>query len=665
MIKRRGEMSNSSPTSGLAVLCCLLVLSVPAGSSAQDPELAEGQTFRSETQVTAVDLLVEIEAGAWRQWATGRKRDDALTTDDFEISVDGQPVPVVAVEVPPSRLDDEWDGESAPETSREIEPWHTVIWLDLVLAGTDEMRWATSRLQTAAARLTELGTVDVVVVEESPRRLLAASRDPEAVATVLSQLSLFPQGDDQLVSLRAEAIGEWEEGNFEPGMAEALIGEEFRLVRSRQDLMLDWLGGEGQPAVGRRALFWVSGGFDLDPEVFYAQLEGDSPGEPVAGETARAGILRSETEALAAALAGYGWLTFPMLRPEPELLVPGIRLGKWLFRTKGPHPEEPIVQNVDQEILDAATERWVTNRLDRILLFGIRGTREERRDPDRAEAYLELAEAFEGQEKAEEAAEAYEKALYHFAEDPRTAERQAVAMAGLSRVLAAADQTLDAERAREAARRLDPEAAAELAPSSAFRAPALPLALVAHATGGRLLRDDDLTGPLDSMARRVRVTFQTEGLPTGDLRPVEVRFLAHQPETLRFPGWARSSTPASVAGARARLLLEGVDVALLGDGLDLPLPLEVEPGTGSEAWWLRIGATEPQALRPSRLRWTVGYGGFEGILGVEHGEVETWRFKDGPLRTEADLRPPAGTEVVCVLVEDLVTGQWNAELIDL
>ncbi len=661
-------MPISRLTSRLAALCCFVVLGIPPAFSVQEPELGEDEAFRSETQVTAMDLLVEIEAGAWRRWATGKARSDGLTSEDFEIRIDGETLPVVAVEVPPSLLEEERAEGAVSGTPIEVEPWHTVIWLDLALAGADELRWAASRLQVAAERLTELGTVDIVAVEEAPRRLVAASRDPEAVAAVLSQLALFPEGDDQLASLRAAAIAEWEEGAFDPQMAAALVAEEHRLVRSRQDLMLDWLGGEGQPVVGRRALFWISGGFDLDPETFYSKLTEVSAGESEEGSAADEGtegaVLRPETEALAAALAGYGWLTFPMLRPEPELLVPGIRLGKWLFRTKGPHLEEPIVQDADQEILDAATERWVTNRRDRLFFFGIHGTREDRRDPDRAEAYLELAEAFEGQEKAEEAVEAYEKALYHFAEDPRTAERQAVAMAGLSRALAAADQTLEAERARDAARRLDPEAAAELAPSSALRAPALPLALVAHATGGRLVRSDDLTGPLDSMARRVRVTFQVEGLPTGELRPVEVRFLAHRPETLRFPGWARSSTPASVAGARARLLLEGVDVALLGNGRDRPLPLEVEPATGSEAWRLVIGRAEPETLRPSRLRWTVGYGGFEGILGVVHGEVETWRFEDGPLGTEVDLQPPAGTEVVCVLVEDLVTGRWNAELID-
>ena len=97
--------------------------------------------------------------------------------------------------------------------------------------------------------------------------------------------------------------------------------------------------------------------------------------------------------------------------------------------------------------------------------------------------------------------------------------------------------------------------AAELGPSFALLDPLAPLAGLAGATTGAVVRDAEaLAAAVDSLARRLRITYQVPGPPEVALHDVEVR--CDRPGfRLRAPAWGRSATPDTVAAARLRRLL--------------------------------------------------------------------------------------------------------------
>jgi tetratricopeptide (TPR) repeat protein len=583
------------------------------------------EVFRGAERVTAIDVVVEVEPAGLAPRAAGRSLAAGLRVEDFQVLVDGEPRPLVGFEA------------LAESQDPAGEPWTIVLYFDLAGSSTGLVRWAADALARHTAELAALGTVELWVADPEARRRLPPGRDPELLNSALADLALFGEGRDRLVELRADLLEAIADPDRESGrdsaagrvppqeLAAAALAEEARLaIEGQEQLLLTAL--DGASAGARRALFFATGGFDLAPREFYL---------PFLGPDSQPPDLEAKLDQTVRILASYGWASFVLRPPEsdPATRRRGLRLGKWLLGA-GMFPSG---------------------------LPAVTGLLEEQRDPERAEAHLALGRALEEQGKGEAAAGAYRRALYHFADDPRTAPRQAYAWTRLGGLLEAQGQEMAARLAFEKAVALDPSLAARYPGVAAeLLAPLEPLAALADETAGRLVEDvSGLASAVGSLARRVRLTYQVEGLPTGELRPLEVRSLRRGVRLLA-PRWARWGSPEAVAELRLRRLLAGEPAAG-----ELPVKAAVEEARLVVTLGPDLSPPGPQGpdAQPALLRLSLGVGGPDLPARVRHQRLPP-RDLAG-FRWETELAPAAQGPWIAVLVEDLATGLWGGDLLEL
>jgi tetratricopeptide (TPR) repeat protein len=360
--------------------------------------------------------------------------------------------------------------------------------------------------------------------------------------------------------------------------------------------------------------------------------------------------LVTESEDFVRALAAYGWITVPMVAPPADPLrgkARGARVGKLRF-------------------------------------LGPAATYEGDRRPERAEAYLELAAAHRGGGHFEEAAEAYDRAYYYFWGDPRTKDRQAVALAGLGAMLEQLGEEEEARHALEMAAELDPSALPELTlpPTGRLHDPLKALRWTAAATSGHLVRSHSGLGELvDDLELRLRVTYQVAGEPTGGLEPVSVRW---QPkgeeasEPVRAVQWSRLGAPARLDRALARVALErpeselGAGVAFGGREVLEIEPLSFDDGELKVVLGMGWPAAGP---RPRGLRLTLVSSAPtrmdpQGVKGSGLPEVSSrlWPIAEGATGEGRSLRAPSldppvpfrlRGAAVAVVWRDLDSGLWG------
>jgi len=618
-----------------AALAAALVL---AGALAGSPAAArQGEErdpgFGGRERVTAVDLVVESGRG--------------LEAGGLEVTEDGRPLPVVAVERP---------GEG--------EPWRLVVWFELPLAEAEGVRWAADALAARAADLVELGAVEIVVTDPEPRTVLPPGRDAEALARALAGIAEDARAGDELVRLRravarelaagAPAAGAVDGGDAAPGapaggepaaLARSAAAEEARFVAERADaLIVRLVEIAAESEIGaRRALLLVASGWDLEPAAFYrARLAGGAgaavepaggrrarrepeaeAGSPAAGGAGEAGWppgTGTTTEALARTLAAYGWVTLALAPPVPE------------------EPE------------------WHLRRRAEVALDHLHR-------PDAGEAYLGLGQALAAQGELERAVEVYRDAIHAFYDHPASAARQALAEAELGDVLARLARHEEAERWWRKALARDPALAARYpGAAAALAAPRAPLAALAEATAGRLVRDDPerpgaLEAALASLEDRVRITYQRPGPPDGGLHPVAVRRTGGE-RPLPAPAWARAGTPETVAAARLRRLLA------TGDAAGATLAVTAGAGPAAAVTVRLVPPADGPLADPDHqpvLRASLAALGPDGETALRHRNLgpaslaagEPWSY-----RFDAAGFPP-GHEPAAVLVEDLATGLWG------
>ncbi len=624
------ELSQRFRVAWAVVAMAALLASVPGLEAQQD------RTFVEERRITAIDLVLGFETGSFREWAADHPVPKDLRAQDFEVLYDGQLRPVVAA------------GLAAG-------PWQIVVYFDAALTSSAGLRWAAATLAGRSDELTALGEVAIVVADPAPWTMLSATRDRDQLNASLSQLARFQEGRDELMTLRAQAALELSSPDPELGpesprrgasgtILAAVAAEEARIVRARHDdLLLELTERRGTGPY--RALLVASGGYDLDPGKFYQSLIETS------GPLADSGLAGS-TETLARTLAAYGWVVLPLLPPEGDPLQKGLRIGK--LRLTGPSVE---VRRTHATPLD-----W--EEYDQTVLWLAGARLEGKRKPKRAEAYLELGAVLHDQGKLADAEDALRQAIYHFAGDRKTAGRQAVAFARLGAVLGARQEAQEANAALRLARRLDPDVEiAGTGPIAALLAPETPLLTLARSTAGGVVQSPkDLGHALESLRRRVWLSYQVAGPADGELHALEARYRSGR--GLAYPGWARSSTPEPVAAARARRLLGGEPT---GGSLAFTaefrrhgeVHLTVEPpATERSDGEPTVGGAEQTVLRL-----TLGVGGPDVDPAVEHRRLgsqtgqDTWSYSVG-------FEMPEDRSWLAVLVEDLETGAWGGRLIE-
>jgi hypothetical protein len=191
--------------------------------------------------------------------------------------------------------------------------WRILIYVDAPLSRARTLRLASLRLGGEARRLTDLGTVEIVVADPEPRTVFGPSREATPLAVELGRLGEAELGSDRLSAQRA-AFSDIEDGlaAADPRRAQALLAE-TTLVRERVDhlLLRAAQGCDGSPCL----LLLVSDGFYEEPASFYL-------GE---GQVAEPDEARPALEAaleLAQTVAGYEWIALPLPLREDRLETP-------------------------------------------------------------------------------------------------------------------------------------------------------------------------------------------------------------------------------------------------------------------------------------------------------------------------------------------------------
>lgn len=597
----------------------------PGASAAQEPG-GEGGSFQDEQRITAVDLVVEF-----LPTKRGFELPAYLMPKDFEVTYGGERRPVIDVDV------------AAPtQQPSSGESWTIVLYFDLSFSNLPGVAWASTELALAAERLTALGPVSVILADPNPHEALAPTRDAEELSGVLAELALFPQaGEHELLKLRDEVLDEIAKDEPRVPPAELLplaLREEERVIRRHQDDLLTTLADV--EAGARRVLVLVGGGYDLRPEDFYAVHASQA--------LSSARDLRADAEDLGRTLGAYGWTTLVLLPPPPTPVPRGVRIGKWLL-------SKPTVEHQDFA-RDPLDPHDPTQRVGVALFNFFKLTREDQREPEEAASFLELGERLVEQKDLEEAEQAFRMAIYHFAEDPKTSHQEAGALIRLGEVLKELGRRREARAAFQKASALDPaRTAAEVGPVAELASPASPLEVLAASTTGAVLRSgEELTEALTGLSRRVRLSYQVPGRVDGALHRVEVSCRRGKARLLA-PSWARSATPAAVAAARVRRLLD--DELLEGD-LDLDAALRPTP----EGGW-RVVAELPDLgeVRPEALRLSYGVGSPEGVSALEHLWITPQKDEvDGRWKFSAPVPAPSGEQGLAILVEHMDSGRWGA-----
>lgn len=239
--------------------------------------LAQGSPFSAVTNVTAIEVTVEVVD------EQGRTPSD-LKPSDFAIFEDGVERPVVAIEYlcpgcgagGPASLPVEQASPGQPGSPvLHHGPWDVLIYIDYELSSRITIREAVRTLTAEAERLTKQGRVEVVVSDPTPRRLLAPTTDTKAVAEALATASKI-SAQSRLAGVRRAFImasvdgkGTDEESYAKFGNMRSSIVEETALVRTFIGRLSTWIGG--YPRRSPQALFLVADGFDVNPSDFYAE----------------------------------------------------------------------------------------------------------------------------------------------------------------------------------------------------------------------------------------------------------------------------------------------------------------------------------------------------------------------------------------------------------
>lgn len=588
---------------------CIVWVALTLGSAA-----AGAQGYSEIERVTATDLPLEFsrDRGA---------RD--LSKEELVVLVGGEAQPIVALE---------------SLKASDLQPYQVLVYLDSEMVDRHHLQASSDLLLEARTSLIELGTVDVVVADPQPRFVLRGSGEETRVEEALRGGPWRSTSGDGIRALRSaflEAISNPESAGETEALAAAYIGEETRLVQQRLDLLASFLAENGVPGK-LKILLLVGLRFDMNPAEFYQAWIKDDGSSAVQPRVEMGGV-ESQILELAEAAAAYGFITLPVAPAEPSgPLVPGVRIGKW--RLSGP-----------------AGGR----------ILGIKLSRESERDPELAEGYLENGEALLGEGRSLEAKAAFEKALHHFYGDPKTAELQARALMGLS---TAEEMLGDDDRARTLkfmASNVDAAVAKDLdQPLSILLDPRSALEVLAQESSGVLVEDvDGMHSTVSDLDRRVRLSIQLVGEPTGVALPVAVQ--STMPGVMvSQPRWVRFGTPDHVAAARVRLVMSG-ELLETAQDLDARLTRD-EAGDGSARLELRlegvgeVAATEVDEERRCRL--TIGTGSAEeGSQHIEHRRVPCHSSQDGLSASDV---VSGELEFAVVLLEHLASAEWGVNVVE-
>ena len=275
--------------------------------------LVIAQTFTEPpVHVTAIELVSEVHD------ASGNVPAD-LKPEDFTVLEDGVEKPVIGVDYLGTRravaLTPESPAEPTPPPPSPPN-WQIVIYFDAFFSSTMNLRNAVASLSKQAEELAKLGTVEVVVAEPKPRVVLEATRDPEQIRQGLRKASVL--GQDWLVRHRRQFVQSTELSrgprtmSSGPSNVRGFIMEEISMTARFRRNLLEWVSRYQRHVP--RALFLVSGGFELDPSRYYLSFA-NAADQARIREEFTAYQLGSTAEVMGKALASESWTTVAIDAP--------------------------------------------------------------------------------------------------------------------------------------------------------------------------------------------------------------------------------------------------------------------------------------------------------------------------------------------------------------
>jgi hypothetical protein len=346
-----------------------------ADDAGGDQPISEEPIARARVEVTAVNVLVRA------QDSDGRPVTD-LIADEVRVVEDGRDVPVLGIELLP-QLQDVPVERPTPDVPGRVESPHmrkivpVAVYVELQLAGTEDVAPALAELAERAGWLTTLGPVDVVVADRNVETVLKMESDAAAVEATLLELASGASLGHAIERIRTEYVrqarvypdrGASREVDLEAGSspdnalrvktmtaARRSIFEEDAVLRMTMARMNDW--ALGLPASGPRLLFLVGTGFDEDPIDFYVSFI--EAKDPSFSSAARAEFIRynqaTRVESVGTELAAAGWLVVPIATRTIGRQRAGAEYGggeKFQAFLSAGTEEGGYVRNVDFMLLD-------------------------------------------------------------------------------------------------------------------------------------------------------------------------------------------------------------------------------------------------------------------------------------------------------------------------
>jgi hypothetical protein len=316
---------------GFFLLACVLAVASPVAgqrdetretTSGQGSAAAQQQRLGGEIDVTAVSTVMV---------AFDRQGHAVLDLRPEEVQVleDGKPVTVLelAPGVQPQQL--AVKAEPVPAVDQvavEAPPWRVVVYVSTELAGRFVLPELCRRTAAEAPRLTDLGPVDVVLADPSPKLITEAGSRPEDVQLALERVAAEASGLTAVERIRNGFTKE-----FKPGVgfdtmsraeqasprsfavkARAAAYRERTVIRRDLDRMVAWI--QTQPPTTRGLLVWMTGGFDLNPADFYIPMtEQLDPmlSIPLRTEYPTLSLDKDVSRVVEVALS-YGWTVMPV-----------------------------------------------------------------------------------------------------------------------------------------------------------------------------------------------------------------------------------------------------------------------------------------------------------------------------------------------------------------
>jgi len=639
-------MLNNTPRRPLlaAVLGAVFLSGLPFALPAQEKP-ADSPALLEEQRVTAVDTLLHFERGAFSEWATGNATPENLGPADFEVSLGGVPRQVVAVESF-ERLD-----------PARRSPWTQLIYIDCNMLSTGDLRRALSLLHRELGRVLALGPIEVLIADPAPRRLISPTTSNADLEALLSRLALDTDCHDAPQELRDELLRALQNKNPKPAgdvaaptpaelVTAAYEAEEQAVGHSTLGLV-QALTQEPRSIGAQKVVYLLHNGFDRRAGEFYGRQ-----GAPANTEQVDAPAIGPIL--LAKLIASYGWTVMPVSEQAFRASLKGAEVGRFLVQLQS--GREMVEKNPELSV--RPTDQVDTGSPWQTFLGGVTASLREKRDPKRAESYLELAQALAGQKKWPEAEDAYRKAIYHFDGAKKHQASEAKAWLGVGMVKAEQGDLVSGRAATERAIELD----AKLADNGATESVGLSdrglfLAGLAEATlGSAVVGEEQLRRALGDLNTRLRLTYQVTGDATGELMPLVIKHRGGK--TIKALPWGRFGTPEEVAEAR---LLASLDDDLGAIEPEGGLDLSAFAATKGKMLDLDLLAGEERAsIRVSILR-----GSEEGAKQIEHRRYElASRPKRDLAACQISFGATGSPAFLAILIENLETGEWGIRTFD-